>query len=174
MVTAVIAAGASIVVAVLTYALTQRGAIRQERRQARLLRVSSQLADLYGPLRALMETNEQTWEALRESHLPPRVERRFDAADPEWRRWRDLVLMPANRAMRDLILEHADLLLESELPEPLRQFCAHVAAFEVVLAAEADGIVLPTLVRHPGEAYVRQVREAFDLLTAERRRLLAS
>ncbi|WP_405137809.1 hypothetical protein [Nocardia sp. NBC_01388] len=172
MLTAVIAAGASIFVATLTFVLTQRGAILQERRQARLLHVSSQLTELYAPLRALVDANEQVWESLRAARLPARAQRRFDTPDPEWRRWRDHVLMPANRAMRDLILDHADLLPESDLPEPLRQFCAHVASFEVVLAAEADGITIPPLVRHPGDPYVRHVRDTFELLMAERQRLL--
>lgn len=170
--TAMITAGASIFVAALTFMLTQRGLILQERRHARLMRVSSQLAELYAPLHALVEVNEHVWESLRESRLPPRAQRRFDAHDGDWQRWRDCVLMPANRAMRDLILNHADLLIESSVPEPLREFCAHVAALEVVVAAETAGVAVPPLVRHPGDRFVDHVRESFHQLTSERQRLL--
>ncbi|MFE3958228.1 hypothetical protein ACFXPS_29145 [Nocardia sp. NPDC059091] len=169
---AVIAACASIFAAGLTFVLAQRGLISQERRQARLLRISSQLAELYAPLRTLVDVNEHVWESLRESQLPPRAQRRFDRDNPDWRRWRDHVLMPANRAMRDLILDHADLLLEPSLPTPLRDFCAHVASLEVALAAESDGVIAPPLVRHPGDRFVRHVRDSYDHLISERQRLL--
>jgi hypothetical protein len=91
----------------------QRGQVHQERRQARLARVSDQLRELYGPLNALVDVNERIWEALRQSHLPPQADRRPEASTEDWRRWRDHALMPANRRMRDLIIEHADLLVET-------------------------------------------------------------
>ncbi|MRH87652.1 hypothetical protein GFY24_09340 [Nocardia sp. SYP-A9097] len=169
---AVIAACASIFAAGLTFVLAQRGLISQERRQAKLLRISSQLAELYAPLRTLVDVNEHLWESLRESHLPPSAQRRFDRDNSDWRRWRDHVLMPANRTMRDLILDHADLLLEPYLPNPLRDFCAHVASLEVVLAAESEGLTAPPLVRHPGDRFVRHVRDSYDHLVSERHRLL--
>ncbi|MCP2278424.1 hypothetical protein SAMN04244553_3625 [Nocardia amikacinitolerans] len=171
MTTVVISSCVAVLVAILAFGLNQRGLILQERRHFRLTRVSSQLAELYAPLRALVEVNEEVWELLRRSHLPPRSARTFTVSSPEWRWWRDHMLMPTNRAMRDLIIEHADL-LEPEMPEALRAFCAHVASMEVVLAAEADGVKRPTLVRHPGDAYVRHVRETFASLEAERQRML--
>ncbi|WP_019932845.1 hypothetical protein [Nocardia sp. BMG111209] len=171
--TALIAAGASIFVAALTFLLTQRGLVLQERRHARLIRISSQLAELYAPLRVLVDVNEHVWESLRASGLPPRAERRPDGP-ADWRRWRDHVLMPANRAMRDLILEHADLLVEAPAPDPLGEFCAHVAALEVALAAEATGTIVPPLVRHPGDPFVSHVRNTFAQLTSERQRLLTT
>jgi hypothetical protein len=67
---AIITASASILVAVLVFILNLRAQVHQERRQARLARVSSQLRELYGPLNALVDVNERIWEALRESHLP--------------------------------------------------------------------------------------------------------
>lgn len=68
---AVITASASILVAVLVFTLNQRAQIRQERRQARLARINSQLRELYGPLNALVDVNERIWEALHDSGLPP-------------------------------------------------------------------------------------------------------
>ena len=38
------------------------------------------------------------------------------------------MLQPANHRMRDLIFTHADLIVETDIPKPLRDFCAHVAA----------------------------------------------
>jgi hypothetical protein len=172
MTAAVIAASASVLVAVLAFTLNQRGQIRQERRQARLARVSSQVRELYGPLNAMVDVNERIWEALRDSELPTQAERRPEAGTDNWRRWRDAALMPANRRMRDLIVEHADLLVEAEVPQVMRDFCAHVSSMEIVLAAEASGVAERPLIGHPGDAYVTHVRERFVALKLEQQRLL--
>ena len=169
---AVITASASIVVAVLVFILNQRAQLKQERRQARLTRVNSQLRDLYGPLNALVEVNERIWEALRSSHLPGKEDRSAAAATDDWRRWRDQALNPLNHQMRDIIVNHADLLAEPDLPQPLRDFCAHVASLEIVLAAESDGVSEAALIRHPGAPFVTYVRESFARLKQEQQRLL--
>lgn len=170
MAAAVITASASILVAVLAYLLNQRGQVLQERRRARLDRVNAQLRELYGPLHAWLDVNERIWEVLRASHLPPRESRRPDADSATWRGWRDHSLMPANRRMRDLIVEHADLILESAIPVPLLTFCAHVSALEV--AIETASPLEHALIGHPGAAYVSYVRDAFSALKAEQRQLL--
>jgi hypothetical protein len=169
---AVITASASILVAVLLFVLNQSAQLRQERRQARLARVNSQLRELYGPLNAIVDINERVWEALRESRLPAKAERRPGSGTPEWRRWRDLALMPANQRMRDLIIERADLLVEAEIPQPLRDFCAHVASLEVVMAAQKEGLAEQTLIAHPAGTYVTYVRDTFMALKGEQHRLL--
>ena len=169
---AVITASASILVAVLVFILNQRAQVRQERRQARLARVSSQLRELYGPLNALVDVNERIWEALRQSRLPPQADRRQDAGTEDWRRWRDYALMPANRRMRDLIIEHADLMVETDVPQPLRDFCAHVTSLEIVQVAEANALKERALIGHPGAAYVAYVRSTFAALKNEQQRLL--
>ena len=171
---AVITASASVLVAVLVFVLNQRAQIRQERRQARLARVNSQLRELYGPLNALVEVNERVWEALRDSGLPGKAVRSPSGADSDWRRWRNQALRPVNLQMRDLIVEHADLLIEPDLPQALRDFCAHVASLEIVSAAETDGVHERALIGHPGAPFVTYVREAFLRLKQEQQRLLAA
>jgi hypothetical protein len=169
---AVITASASILVAVLVFILNQRAQVRQERRQAHLSRVNSQLRELYGPLNALVDVNEQIWEALRASHLPPPAERRPEAGTEEWRRWRDHALMPANRRMRDLIIEHADLLVEMDVPQALKDFCAHVASVEIVIAAEEKDMQERALISHPGAVYSTYIRDSFVRLKNEQQHLL--
>jgi hypothetical protein len=169
--TAIIAASASVLVAVLAYILNQRGQIQQEGRQALLARVSSQVRELYGPLNALVDINERIWDALRDSELPPQSERSPDAGTESWQRWRDVALMPANRRMRDLIIEHADLLIDTAVPQVLRDFCAHVTALEIVISAEGDDSHVRPLTPHPGAAYVEYVQESFVTLKQEQQRL---
>lgn len=169
---ALITASASIVVAVLAFLLNRWGQATQERRQARLDRVNTQLRELYGPLHFWVEVNERIWESLRASHLPPQRERRPDVVPEAWRAWRAHALMPANRRMRDLILEHADLIAETEIPELLSTFCAHVLALEVALTPASRPDYEQALIGHPGAAYVSYVRDTFVLLKSEQHRLL--
>lgn len=179
MLTAVITASATVIVATLVFALNQWGQVRTERRQASLSRLDAQVRDLYGPLKVLTDSNEAVWCMLRAAFLPASAERRSgialtDSDDERWMAWIRQELMPVNRQMRDVILKNAHLLIESELPEPLRAFCAHVAAYEVFLAAEprSRGLVLPTLIRHPGDRYITYVNEAYAGLRQRQSRLL--
>jgi hypothetical protein len=172
MAAAVITASASVFVAMFAFIFNQRAQIQQERRQIRLARVNSQLRELYGPLNMLVDVNERLWERLRSSGLPVQEERNPAAATEDWLRWRDGALMPTNRKMRDIIILHADLLLEVDIPVPLRDFCAHVDSMEIVLAAEHSNIWEATLIPHPGSSYVTYVRASFSLLKKEQQRLL--
>ncbi|WP_231949542.1 hypothetical protein [Alloactinosynnema sp. L-07] len=169
---AVITASASVIVAVLAFILNQLAQARQERREARLVRINSQLRELYGPLNALVEVNERIWEALRSSRLPGKEHRGPIGSTDDWRRWRDRALNRLNHQMRDIIVEHADLLIELDLPQPMRDFCAHVASLEIVLAAEADRLYERTLISHPGEPFVKYVRDSFRRLKQDQQRLL--
>jgi len=168
---AVITASASVFVAMVVFVLNQRAQVRLERRQARLELINSQLRDLYGPLNALVDVNERLWESLR-STLPARGERRPGGGTAEWNSWRDSVLMPTNREMRDLIVRRADLLIEDHVPQPLLDFCAHVAARDVAMSGRAEGFAGRALIPHPGTEYVNYVREGFTALKTEQRRLL--
>jgi hypothetical protein len=174
MAAAVITASASVLVAVLVFVFNQRAQVQQERRQIRLARVNSQLRELYGPLNALLDVNERVWQALRTSGLPTQAERKPEKITEDWRRWRNNALMPTNRKMRDLIIEHADLLIEPTMSRSLSDFCAHVESLEIVLAAEDSGIQERALIPHPGESYVAYVRSSFIYLKDEQRRLLKS
>lgn len=52
----------------------------------------------------------------------------------EWRLWVTTVLLPNIKAMRDLVIKHADLLSEPGMPPLLLQLCAHVSGYEVTAA----------------------------------------
>lgn len=62
----ILTAAVSVFVAVLGFVLNQRAQLQLERRRARLERVNARLRSLYGPLFALVETNERVWRALRD------------------------------------------------------------------------------------------------------------
>lgn len=181
MTAAVITASASIVVAVIVFILNQSAHVAAERRREHLERINAQLRELYGPLHALADVNERIWRSLRGTSLPSQDFRRptvqlTEDQSRDWNLWLNNALMPANRAMRDLILHHAELVIEAEMPEPLRTFCAHVAAYEVFLAYEGDmqSVAEAPLIRHPGQPYMDYINTSFLSLKLERDRLLGS
>ncbi|MGC5322802.1 hypothetical protein ACPXB5_29185 [Micromonospora arida] len=173
---AVITASASVVIAVIVFVANQLASLRNERRKARLTRVSDQLRELYGPLHALVSVNEHLWRTMRASHLPEREERHVGAMtvdeSEQWTRWLQQGLMPANKQMRDLIVKHADLIAEDDVPVPLQDFCAHVASYEVHLARPAGSPPQRALIAHPGEPFITYVGDGFATLKKEQTRLL--
>ncbi|MFJ8579492.1 hypothetical protein [Micromonospora sp. NPDC093277] len=165
----------------LVFVLNQRAQMRAERRRARLDRVASQLRSLHGPLHALVDVNERLWRALRDVDLPEMERRRSDGVlaveqQEQWMDWLRHALMPANIKMRDLIVGHADLVIEDGMPEPLRAFCAHVAAYEVMLSSRESGVGerRQALIGHPGAPYVDYVRRSFEALKREHHQLMAT
>ena len=180
MAVAVFTASVSVTVAVMVFVLNQWGQARGERRQARLQRVNAQLRDLYGPLKALADANEEVWDAMRDSHLPDVDTRRSgpavrDQDSRDWTDWLTHALMPTNRRMREVIVGNAHLLIEPELPRPLRAFCAHVAALEVALARSAGaghGPLEPTLIHHPGRALAEYLDASYASLRQEQEVLI--
>lgn len=124
--------------AVFGYLVTYFNNMRLSQRRDRLERVNRQLEKLYGPLFALVRTSTITWDAFRQesshdgpfwnSENPPTNE-----ASAEWRLWMTTVFMPLNERMREIIIEHADLLDESEMPSCLLLLCAHVSAYRSVM-----------------------------------------
>jgi hypothetical protein len=174
---AVITASASIVVAVLVFVLNQRAMANAERRRAGLERVERQLRELYGPLHAMVTANEELWRRLHENYLPAQEVRRSGSATTpaQARQWQVVLehaLMPANRQMRDLLVAHADLLVETDMPAPLREFCAHVAAYEIQVAAEAAGVTVPLVVPHPGDSFAGYLAETYAALKRRQAALL--
>lgn len=175
MAAAVISACTTVVVAALVFALNQYAQMQAERRQARLLRVNTQLKELYGPLYVLVDVNECIYRGLMAAGLPGKRDRTKDTLAVGWKKWLDHALFPANVRMRDLILSNGDLLREEGMPDELRMFCAHVSYFEVSRAtgtqgAEADRVYIG----HPGDAYPAYVRGAYAALKREQRVLLTA
>lgn len=174
---AVITASASVVVAVLIFVGNQIAQRHSELRQALLARVNAQLRELYGPLFALVAVNERIWRVMRESYLPSSDQRAIGVLSAgqstQWQMWLSEALMPANRRMRDVIVQHADLLVDDGMPQVLQDFCSHVASYEVLLAQVDRTLAERALVRHPGDPFVDYVRASYAALKDEQERLLS-
>ncbi|MEP7380936.1 MAG: hypothetical protein ABI910_04575 [Gemmatimonadota bacterium] len=123
----------SALLAVVGYLATYLNNLRLAQRKDRLDRVDRQLRELYGPLLALVSASTKTWQAFVGAHLetelfrgslPVALEHAGNAA--LWRHWMTTVFTPLNEAMATLVLSHADLLEDSEMPECLLTLAAHV------------------------------------------------
>lgn len=116
--------------------------LSMERRKEKLERINAQLRDLYGPLFSLVSASTITWEAFKVEYASGPEFQSGGGIAPQtteaakvWRHWMTHVFMPLNSEMAELVVRHADLLEESQMPECLLLLCAHVHGYKGVLAA---------------------------------------
>ncbi|MEU3069863.1 hypothetical protein ABZ712_23585 [Streptomyces sp. NPDC006906] len=176
---AIVAASASVLVAVLAYFMNHRGERVRAVRQAKLEWVNSQLKNLYGPLLVLADVNETAWKEYRRRYLPEGAlqRRSHDLTERErqrWRNWMITVFVPAALRARDVIVEHGELIIEEEVPRVLLDFCSHAASLEVlVMEWESNQEAEELLIRHPGGDFVAYVRASYANLKAAQSKLLS-
>lgn len=159
---------------------------RLAQRKDRLKRVNRQLSDFYGPLLALTRASDESWQAFRQRYRP--IAGSFWRPDSPpardevlaWRLWMTTVFVPVHQSMMDLVLNHADLIEESDMPDALLTLCAHVAGYQAVIEAwKADDISLDrednvSVVNFPGEELADYAAQAFARLKAEQCKLLGA
>lgn len=149
------------------------------RRKDKLERVNQQLRLLYGPLYALNQAGNVAWTAFRSktrpggsffSKEPPPNSEELQA----WRLWMTTVFQPLHDEMMLAITKHADLLIESDLPQPLQLFCAHVTAYKVVFERwnQNDFSEYVSVMDYPTEEINTYLQQSFKRLKAEQSRLL--
>ncbi|MFB8007020.1 hypothetical protein [Nocardia sp. NPDC056000] len=173
--------GMTVGLAFVGYMATYLNGLRLGQRQARLVRINQQLSEFYGPLLALMEANQRTFDAFHADFaladgrcpicdVPVPAER--DLA--EWQCWATTVFIPNIRAMRDVVVTKADLLIESEMPAVLLELCAHVSGYEVTLARWSEGNrgQHVSIIKFPAPELHDYTRDRFARLKLEQSRLL--
>ncbi|NUO60009.1 MAG: hypothetical protein HOV78_25370 [Hamadaea sp.] len=163
------------------YLMTYLNGLRLAQRQARLARINQQLSDLYGPLFALIEANLRIYDAFLAKHGRPDGRSPFDGEAPAteealagWRTWATTAFIPNIRAMRDVVVARADLLIEEQMPAVLLQLCAHVSGYEITAGrwAEGDYDERTSVVAWPGKELRLYISERFTHLKSEQARLL--
>ncbi|MGX1806108.1 hypothetical protein ACWIGI_10380 [Nocardia sp. NPDC055321] len=173
--------GMTVGLAFVGYLATYLNSLRMGQRQARLTRINQQLSEFYGPLLALMEANQRTFDAfhagfaLADGRCPicdVDVPAEQDLA--EWRSWATTVFIPNIKAMREVVVTKADLLLESEMPPVLLELCAHVSGYEVALARWSEGDLgsYASNIKFPAQELHDYTRDRFARLKLEQTRLL--
>ncbi|WP_328463940.1 hypothetical protein [Streptomyces sp. NBC_00448] len=178
------AAITTVVLAFVGYLVTYLNGLRLSQRQERLARVNRQLSEFYGPLLALTEINSRVYKAFSERHPRPdgRSPLQHGAGEmplteeelAEWRLWIATVFLPNHRAMRDVLVTKADLLLEPHMPRILLEVYAHASWHEIAVARWEQGDL--ALEQPPQPFPVTEmrhyVRDGFDRLKQEQAALL--
>ena len=135
----------SVLLAVSGYVATYSYNLRLAQRKDRLEHINRQLSDLYGPLVALATAGNTSWRGFRKlyrpgvygywgSEPPP-----TDEEAAAWRLWMTEVFMPLNERIFEVVTNNAELLVESQMPQPLLDVCAHVAGYRPVLRSWKEG-----------------------------------
>lgn len=151
--------------------------------EARLERTNVQLRDLYGPLFSMAQINTSTWEAFLDVHrqtglfsqsLQGGVSPRTPEEEAIWRHWIKHVFQPLNAAMAQCVIEHADLLDETEMPHVLLLLGAHARGYEGVIGAWDLTGEQPnmSLTPFPGEALLEYTQAKYIELKSRQQRLL--
>ena len=174
----------SVLLALAGYGATYLNNLRLDRRKDRLDRVDRQLRDLYGPLLALASAGDAAWQAFRSINRPGGTPYWHDLELPTpaevaaWRLWIREVFMPVNEQIVDAVTQHADLLIESEMPQCLLDVCAHVAAYRPIIKEWqgdrlTDAVAANTsVINFPSEALRDYASSSFTKLKAEQNSLL--
>jgi hypothetical protein len=176
---AVITAVVTIFVALAGYLITYWNNILLSRRTERLNRINKQLNEFYGPLYSLVHSSSKAWVTFRTkyrqrisyfSNDPPPTEEDIQA----WRLWMTTVFMPINLRIYELIVSKADLLIERDMPECLRELGAHVAAYQTVLKKweNNDFSEHKSLINYPGRALLDYSRRSFKELKEKQANLV--
>lgn len=173
MLAAVIAAIATVAAAIITYALTYYFNRRQSLWEKRLERTNAQLKQLYGPLLSLAESADRIWEVFSQRYGGGREGIIREEGGDVWISWITDVFQPPNNKMMDIIFEHADLLVEDEIPQPLLDFSAHVAGYGVLIKRwqKGDKTDMYSGMNWP-PGLLDYLRQSFVNLKAEQRLLL--
>lgn len=111
--------------------------LRLAKRKDRLDLVNRQLNDFYGPLYISTKASVRAIDALKnrlgQSAIFVDRNHPTERELEEWKIWLPSVLMPFNEFKENLILKNSHLIRESEIPDCLLKFVAHVAAYKAVL-----------------------------------------
>jgi hypothetical protein len=128
---------ATVVLALLGYAITYLYNLRLVRRKERLELIERRIDEFYGPLFVASVAADLGYRTLL-----TRLHRRsvFDPEDPptqeqlqEWRTWIKIVLVTLDDLREQLILHNAHLVREDEMPECLLRFVSHVYTYRALI-----------------------------------------
>ncbi|MCC3772598.1 hypothetical protein K6I34_006278, partial [Streptomyces sp. UNOC14_S4] len=164
----------TVVLAFTGYLVTYVNGLRLAQQQERLARVNRQLAEFYGPLLALAESNHRAYRTFAELHPRPDGSPPTEEELAEWRLWMTTVLLPNLRSIRDILTTKADLLSEPDVPEILQEVYAHAAWDEITAARWGQGDLThhPTPSPFPATEFRRYVKGEFERLKREQAELL--
>ncbi len=113
---------------------------------AQLNRVNKQLKEFYGPLYTLVEADNLSFQYFVENTRPDVKIVYWSPDSPPndeqkkaWRRWFMEVTIPGYLKMEKIIINHSDLLIEDDIPQPILDLSAHISGYKPVVANWKEG-----------------------------------
>lgn len=131
--------------ALFNYFYSYRANVKLAIRNEALVRLNTQLGNLYGPLRMLLYASKTAFHTFKAKFYPDRPELFWKDIAPSdevyaaWRVWLKFTLMPINKNIERLLLENGALIEGKEIPQQVLDFFAHVSALESVIASWDQG-----------------------------------
>jgi hypothetical protein len=172
-------ASATVCAAFVAVLFAYRNNLQLHQAQERLNWINTQLRDLYGPMYSICEAGQVAWDQFRK-------EVQLDGGEPaigdltgvyreSFMSWMRNVFMPANRRLYELIVSRSHLLVGERMPDTYKQFCAHVAAYEVILYRweQCDESMITASTPFPS-GFREEIQAAFIRLKRQQQELLKS
>jgi len=114
-------------------------------RKDELTTVNRQIEKLYGPLYALTQANDVTWEHFSKVYWPNHSRYYFDPKQPptleqvaQWRMWMKTVFQPLNLQITNIIVSNSQLIVGSAMPKPFQEVIAQTESYIAIIASWSD------------------------------------
>lgn len=169
----------SVLLALGGYLFTYFYGKRQEQRKNRLERINRQLDELYGPLLAIVQSNQQAWESFIAKHddnsdFYKKEKNPTPEEVAEFHNWMGTVFMPNNDELHDIIINNTSLLVEDKMPKVLLDLFAHIMEFRINFSERKDEYaeVAESRSKYPGKALLKYCEKMYRELKTEQIELI--
>ena len=167
------------VLAVTGYFLSYIYRLKLERRKNRLKRIDRQLSEFYGPLLATVQANQKAWDSLVEKNdgkegFYKTKNNPTPEQSEEFINWMNLVFMPNNEKLYEIIVEKTSLLVDDQLPNPLLELMAHILEYRIELkqVEETGKKAMEMKRKYPAEELLAYCKSNFERLKTKQSKLL--
>lgn len=151
--------------------------LRLHQAQERLRWVNAQLAELYGPMYSISEAGQVAWDEFCKEVQPdggePTIVDLTGSHRETFMSWMRNVFMPINRRLYELVVSRSHLLVGERMPDNYKEFCGHVAAYEVILYRwdKGDESLIAASTHFPS-GFREEIQKTFVKLKRQQQELL--
>lgn len=169
----------TLAVGLIGYLITYIYSLHLARRADRLKYLNAQMDELYGPLYVITQAGQILFKALsakrdeRREEDKPELQLSSEQEEQEWRLWVKEVFQPLNEKLEQVIIGKAHLVIEEDMPHPLKRFLAHSAGYKAVIKQWelGDYAESASIIEYPTEL-AKYAEESFKTLRKEQLKLI--
>lgn len=163
----------TLAVGLIGYLITYLYSLHLAKRADRLKYLTAQLDELYGPLYVITQAGQILFKALSAKRNNSELQLSPEQEDEEWRLWIVEVFQPLNEKLEQVIIGKAHLVIEEDMPQPLKRFLAHSAGYKAVIKQWELGnyIESTSIIEYPVDLAV-YAEISFKILRKEQLKLI--